>query len=250
MGKIGLQIYSVLGIKPNELLASIERLAQIGYEGVEFLDYNAVPPAKDIRRTLDTLGIVSSGIHTSYDSLINDFDSVLAYSLETGAPYIVVPRLPPIFQFGDECKKAAETLYPVAEKCKKNNIRLVYHFHDWEIIEHDGKCPMDIMAEILPEDLFSFQAEVFWFECCGVDPIAFINKYRKRIVSLHVADKKNKSQHVYTELGMGVIDLKSIVDACKKIGVDWYNIEQEDYAGDIFASLEYDYKYLKNLLGK
>jgi sugar phosphate isomerase/epimerase len=250
MGKIGLQIYSVLGIKPDQLLTSLEKLAKIGYEGVEFLDCNPAPSAKEIRQTLDALGIVSSGIHTSYDSLINNFDAVLAYSLEIGAPYIVIPRLPPVFQIGDTCKKAAEALYPVAEQCKKNGICLVYHFHDWEIIEHEGKCPMDFMAEILPEDLFSFQAEIFWLECCGVDPVGFINKYKNRIVSLHIADKKSKSQHLYTELGMGVIDLKPIVETCRKIGMDWYNVEQEDYAGDMFTSLEYDCRYLKKLLGK
>jgi sugar phosphate isomerase/epimerase len=250
MGKIGLQIYSVLGMKPEEMLAILEKLAKIGYEGVEFLDYNPIPSPKCIRRTLDNSGIVSSGIHVSYDSLINDFNAVLDYGLEIGVPDIVIPRLPPAFQFGDECKKAAQALYPVAEKCKENGIRLSFHFHDWEIIEHNGKSPLDMMMEILPEDLFFIQAEVFWFECCGIDPVVFINKYKKRVVSLHIADKKNKSQHVYTELGMGIIDLKSIVDVCENIGVDWYNIEQEDYAGEIFPSLEYDCKYLKRLLGK
>jgi sugar phosphate isomerase/epimerase len=250
MGKIGLQIYSVLGIKPGEVLSAIERLAKIGYDGVEFLDCNPIPGAKDIRKTLNASGIAASGLHTSYESLINDLNAVLDYSLEIGAPFIVVPRLPVDLRFDDGCKKASEALARVAEELKPNGIRMAFHHHDWEIIEHDGRCPLDIMLETIPQDVFSIQAEIFWFECCGIDPLYFLNKYQNRITSLHIADKKSKSEHIYTELGKGVINLKPIVETCKRIGVEWYNIEQENYESDIFTSLTYDVKYLKKLLGK
>jgi sugar phosphate isomerase/epimerase len=250
MGRIGLQLYSVLGFKPEETPKIAEKLAAMGYEGIEFLKYNTLP-VKELRKKLDSLGMVSSGTHISYESLINELDDVLRYCNEIGESYIVLPRLPEPMRNAGGCKKAFESLSPAAERIRQNGLKLVFHHHEWEVLPGtDGKTAMDIMAEILPVELLAFQAEIYCLESAGVDPLGFIKKYKDRCVSVHISDKKSKQDPAYTELGRGIIALEPIVNLCEEIGIDWYNVEQETYDGGIFASLKENCAYLKKLLKK
>jgi sugar phosphate isomerase/epimerase len=146
-------------------------------------------------------------------------------------------------------KKAAGALYPAAEKCKAQGIHLAYQHHDWELVSHNGKCALDIMAETLGEDLFFFQMETYWLKAGGFDAAAFIRKYRSRGETIHIADKKNSEDPDYTELGRGIVDLQPIIETCEAVGVKWYNIQQEHYTDDMFAALARNYEYLKNLTG-
>jgi sugar phosphate isomerase/epimerase len=257
MGKIGVQVISALLVQEeDDVLTVTEKLARMGYEGIEFIDYRGgkwlplseMVSAKDIRCTIDSFNIPCSGIHLQWNTLTNELDKALDYSLEIGAPYIVLTRLPYDKRFDNVLPAACETIYKIAEKCKKSGIKLAFHNHDWSVIEHHGKCPLDTMFSIVPADLLSLQVEVIWVENCGMDPIKFLRKYQDRIVSIHMVDKLNKVELRHTELGRGVLDIEGILDTSEHIGVDWYNVEQENCKGDIYASLKYDLEYLKKYL--
>jgi sugar phosphate isomerase/epimerase len=259
MGKIGIQLISTLLSKRDDnVFYMMERFAKMGYEGIEFIDFwrgefiplDKLDPAKEIRKKLDDLGLPCSGMHVQWNTLVNELNKALDYNLEIGSPYMVLTRLPFDKRFDADLPKACETIYSIAEQCKKNGIRLCFHNHDWSVVEHDGRCPLDTMFDIVPADLLSLQVEIFWVECCGMDPAKFLYKYQDRIKSIHFTDKLNKVELRHTELGRGVMDIKGIIDASKRIGLDWYNVEQEYCKGDMYASLEYDCKYLKKALGR
>jgi sugar phosphate isomerase/epimerase len=257
MGKIGVQVISALITqKEDDVLTVTEKLARMGYEGIEFIDYrwskwislSEMVSAKDIRRTIDSFNIPCSGIHLQWNTLTNELDKALDYSLEIGAPYIVLTRLPFDRRFDNALPKACEIIYKIAEKCKNSGIKLVFHHHDWSVIEHDGKCSLDTMFSLVPAELLSLQVEVYWLENCGMDPVKFLHKYQDRIVSIHLVDKLNKGEMRHTELGRGIMNIKGILDTSEYIGIDWYNVEQEKVKGDIYASLEYDLEYLRKYL--
>jgi sugar phosphate isomerase/epimerase len=224
----------------------VEKLAMIGYDGVEFIRYTGVP-AKELRKALDANGIAASGNHIAYESLVDDLNAVLDYNLEIGSPYLICPRLPEDMRNAEGAKRAAEALYKTAEQCKSRGLHLMYQHHDWELIEEKGKSPLDIMAEILPANLFYFQMETYWLKAGEVDPVSIIKKYRERCISIHIADKKNTEDPDYTELGKGIVDLKPTIQISEEIGMEWYNIQQEHYTADMFESLKRNYVYLKNL---
>jgi sugar phosphate isomerase/epimerase len=247
MGKIAINISSVRNHQPQEVFSIVEKLAGIGYDGVEFIRYTDVP-AKELRKVLDENGIVSSGNHIAYEKIIGDLDAVLDYNMEIGSPYIVCPRLPEQMQNVEGVKQAAESLWSAAERCKKHGLRLMYQHHGWELIEHNGKNMLDIMVGVLPEDLFLFQLETYWLKANDLDAVSFINKYRSRLVSIHIADKKSEQDSEYTDLGKGVVDLQSIVKKCEEAGTEWYNIQQEHYTDDIFVTIKRNYHYLKKIM--
>jgi sugar phosphate isomerase/epimerase len=104
------------------------------------------------------------------------------------------------------------------------------------------------MAEILPEDIFLFQMETYWLAASGINGPGLINQYRNRCTSIHVGDKLSETSPEYTELGKGIANIKAIVETSESIGMEWYNVQQEDYTGDMFVSLKRNYEYLKGLM--
>ena len=54
--KIGLQLYTMRDAGDKNLIHTIERVAKIGYEGVEFAGYGGIP-ASEMKKILDDNGI-------------------------------------------------------------------------------------------------------------------------------------------------------------------------------------------------
>jgi sugar phosphate isomerase/epimerase len=247
MGKIAVNISSVRKHTPEKTFDIVKKFASIGYEGVEFIRYAGVPAGK-LRKVLDENGIAASGLHADYENLLKDFDAVLAYSLEIGSPFIVCPRLPKSLRSVEGARQAALALRGAAGQCRENGIRLMYQHHEWELVRHNGTSALDVMAEVLPETLLFFQLEVYWITACGINGPELLNRYRNRCVSIHIGDKLSKTSPEYTELGKGIVDIKKIVETGEKIGIEWYNVQQEHYTQDMFTALECNYAYLENLL--
>jgi sugar phosphate isomerase/epimerase len=247
MGKAGVNISSIRGYKPDEVLSIVEKLANIGYQGIEFVGCNFVPPG-ELRKVLDCNGIVSCGGHVAYESLVGEPDAVLDYHLEIGSPYLVCPGLPEGMRNEEGVQQAAEALYKTGKKCKQSGIHLMYQHHDWELKEHDGRNALDIMVKMLPQDFFSLQMETFWLYACMDDPVRFFAKYKNHCKSIHIGDKKNRETLEYTELGRGIADIESIVKTCEEFNVEWYVVQQEHYGQNMFISLEENCGYLKRLL--
>jgi sugar phosphate isomerase/epimerase len=247
MGKIAVNISSVRKHTPEKTFDIVKKFACIGYEGVEFIRYAEVPAGK-LRKVLDENGIAASGIHAAYESLINDFDALLAYSLEIGSPFIVCPRLPESMHSLEGAGQAAAALRNAADQCRDHGIRLMYQHHEWELVRYNGTSALDVMAEVLPETLLFFQLETYWITVCGINGPELINRYRNRCVSIHIGDKLSETSSEYTELGKGIVDIKKIVETGERIGMEWYNVQQEHYTQDMFTALERNYAYLDNLL--
>jgi sugar phosphate isomerase/epimerase len=247
MGKIAVNISSVRKHAPEETFGIVERFACIGYAGVEFIRYTGVPAGK-LRKVLDENGIVASGIHIAYENLVGDFNAVLDYSLEIGAPFIVCPRLPEPMHTIEGARQAVGVLHKVAERCREHGIRLMYQHHEWELGCHNGTSALDAMAKVLPEALLFFQFETYWITACRINGPELLNRYRNRCASIHIGDKFSEISPEYTELGKGIVDIKKIVEIGERIGIEWYNVQQEHYTQDMFAALEHNYVYLENML--
>jgi sugar phosphate isomerase/epimerase len=249
MGKIAVNISSIRKHTPEKTFDIVKKFACIGYEGVEFIRYAGVPAGK-LRKVLDENGIAASGIHAAYEILLNDFDAVLNYCREIGSPFIVCPRLPKFMQSLEGARQAAATLRGVADQCRDYGIRLMYQHHEWELVRYNGTSALDVMAEVLPETLLFFQLETYWITACGINGPELLNRYRNRCVSIHIGDKLSETSSEYTELGKGIVDIKEIVETGERIGIEWYNVQQEHYTQDMFTVLERNCAYLENLLHK
>ena len=120
------------------------------------------------------------------------------------------------------------------------------YWREFELI--DGVPAMEkILAETDPVCV-KMEADICWINRGGLNPPAFLRKYRTRINQVHVKDiTVPDDTATTTELGKGVVDVKGSVQAAREIGVEWLIYEQ-DNSSDPFASAADSLKTLRALM--
>lgn len=248
MENIGLQLYSIKELTSADFSGTLEKVAKIGYDGVEFAGtFNT--PASKLRNILENLGLKAAGSHIGIDRLKNELDRVIEYSLEISDPYIICPGLPEdMYSSTDAWLKTAELFNAIGSKCKENGIEFGYHNHDFEFEKFGGKYGLDIMMDNTQPELVFLELDTFWVEYVGLRSVDFMEKYKKRCSILHIKDMKSMEEKVNTEIGKGIMNFKEITALGKKHGVLWYTVEQEEYDIPQLQSIGESLQYLRKIL--
>lgn len=231
MKNIGLQLFSVREKTEKDLLGTIRRLADYGYESMQFAGYFGTP-AEEIKAVLDEKDIKVAGVHIGLHQLQGDqFEQSLQFQETIGNDLLICPVLPrEMRETGDDYKRTAETLNQVGEKCKKAGFTFGYHNHNWEFEQYDGKTGFDILFENTDPTFVKMELDCFWAKHAGYEPTDIIQKYNDRCISLHLKDMDLKDdKKVSTEIGSGILNLGEYIQVGEQEGVKWFVIEQEDY---------------------
>lgn len=248
MKNIALQLYSIKELTSVDFLGTLEKVSKVGYTGVEFAGYFNTP-ARELKKTLDNLGLKAAGSHIGINAITENLDSVIEYSKQIDDPYIICPGLPVhLRDSADAYKKLAELFNKVGQKCKENGIQFGYHNHDFEFQKFNGEYGLDILFSNTEPDLLHMELDTFWVEYSGLKSIDFINKYKERCSILHIKDMKSLEEKVNTEIGSGIMDFKTMVEAGKKYNTKWYTIEQEEFEIPQLQSIKQSYNYLESIL--
>src|ERR1700730_5562449 len=93
MDPIALQLYSIKELTEADFIGTLEKVAKIGYDGVEFAGYFNTS-AKDLKKVLNDLGLKAAGSHVGIEALTSDLELSIAYALEIESPYIICPGIP------------------------------------------------------------------------------------------------------------------------------------------------------------
>lgn len=236
---IGLQVYSVRGAAAKDLLAVLKKIADIGYDGVEFAGYYGHDP-KDIRKMLDDVGLKASGTHTGIGAFEN-FDNQVEIHKTLGAKFMIVPGgIDKQLHDVEENAKIAERFNKYAELAKAVDLGFGYHAHGGDAKLVDGipawqrlfeKCSKDVVAQM---DVGNYMAG-------GGDPYKMIEMFPGQSKTLHV---KEKAADHRTPVGEGEVDWEKTFKLCETVGgTEWYIVEYEA-APDDFTGVD---KSLKNL---
>ena len=108
--KIAVQVYSVRDAINDEasLLKALEKIKEIGYDGVEFAGYFGAS-AQTIRAKLDELGLVCVGGHIGLDDFAPEkLEKTIEFQHTLGAKAIGVGGAPHSTQ--EECVKTGKVL--------------------------------------------------------------------------------------------------------------------------------------------
>ncbi|NMA95201.1 MAG: sugar phosphate isomerase/epimerase [Clostridiales bacterium] len=249
MGKIGLQLYSIKELTQEDFLGTLKDVKDAGYDGVEFAGFFDTP-AKELKKTMDGLGLVACGSHTGIDLLLEDFDKTIDYNLEIGNPYIVCPGLPEHMRNSTEAyKKLSDLFNDLGQKCKDKGLQFGYHNHAVEFEKYDSKHGLDILLSNTDPDLVKMELDVYWVEYANVKALDFMKRFPKHCDTLiHIKDMKDTPERENTEIGKGIIDFVEIVEYGKKLGIGWYIVEQEAFDIPQLESIKESYEYLKSIL--
>jgi len=241
---IAVQLYSLRDRVNNDLPALLKRVADMGFDGVEFAGFYDVP-AKKLKEILSDLGLKSAASHTGLELFQNELVQTLEYNAEIGTELMVVPHFYPFHgrqsyeQMGDWCAKWAE-------EAKKYGMGFAYHNHAVEIeTSFFGKRGIDIILSASKD--IQFQADVYWLKYVGLNPAEFLKDYIGRLPVIHLKDMKDEKSKEMTEVGTGIVDIKSIVKNCALYGTKWLTVEQDTIKGDEFASIKLSLENIRKL---
>jgi sugar phosphate isomerase/epimerase len=222
-------MYSVRTSMTADLMGAVRKVAQMGYQDMEFYaPYYmwSADQVKDVRKLMDDLGVRCFSTHnnvTNYKP--ENIQKAIDYNKVLGSRFLVVASSGRPTTL-DAWKKTAETFTAGADLLRPVGLRGGYHNHQAEFTPVEGKRPIEVIAANTPKD-FMLQFDVGTCLEMGSDPVDWINANPGRINSLHLKDW-NKEKGYRVLFGEGAAPWKEIFAAAEKTGgVEFYLIEQE-----------------------
>lgn len=266
---IGLQLYTVrdaMAADPNGTLAKV---ARIGYNSLECSTYTGsekfygMDPVT-FRGVLKSHGLVMRSCHYRYGedsqgaeltngvfngTILHDWDHTVEDAHTVGLKYMAMAWLSPSERKGlDHYKKMADDFNIAGQKCKAAGIQFVYHNHDFEFDQQDGKYPFDVLLDNTDHDLVKFETDLYWLTRAGQDPVKLFNAHPGRFPLWHLKDMDNTPAKSFASVGSGVIDFKAIFAARKVAGMKYFFVEQDKCPGSPFDAITASYNYIKSNL--
>jgi sugar phosphate isomerase/epimerase len=247
---IGLELYSVRDELGRDLPKTLNEVAKMGYEVVEFYSpYFKWTPAytKEVRAQMDDLGLRCYSTHNGFDSFSpgEKMDHAIELNQILGVRYIVLASAPGFAKGLDGWKKLCEQLTSATEQLRTHGLRAGYHNHQAEWVKLDGgQRIMEVMAANTPKE-FALQLDVGTCEEAGVDPVEWVKANPGRIKMMHLKDWAPGKDKGYRVLyGEGVTPWKELLAAAESVGgVEYFLIEQE---GSRFSEFETAKRCLEN----
>ncbi len=240
---IALQLYSVRDACKDDFPGVLEKVAKMGYDGVEFAGYHGLE-AKELRKILDDNGLGTAGTHTGIQTVLGDeFDKTVEYNKALGNRFLIVPGLPGEYTESlDAWKKTAELFNEIAERAASVDMRIGYHNHHQEFEQIDGQYPWDVFFSTAREDVI-MQLDTGNARMADVDVSPFIERYPGRATTVHLKEFMGGTRSGI--IGEGEVPWDTIFRLCESVGkTEWYIVEQESYEEEPMVCVE---KCLKNL---
>jgi sugar phosphate isomerase/epimerase len=248
MNDIALMMYSLHTLTEKDFLGTLPKAAEVGYRDIQLTGvFNT--EASVLKAALDANGLTARSAHQRFASLQEDFDKWVKYYHTIGCTSLMTVGVPEEYRKdADSWKRAAADINTMGKKLKAEGFRFGYQNHDFELAPLGDRNALEILIEETDPDLFFIELEAYWLFYCDVDPAAFVRRYPGRFDIIHIKDMKEPHSKDNTELGTGVIDLPSLVKACKSVGgTKIFAVKQENYTMPPLESVKISLEYLKKL---
>ena len=182
MRDIALQLYSVADACGQDFVGTLRRVRDMGYTAVEFAGY-PLPP-EEMKRTLEEIGLKPVSSHGN----IGNIDAEIDYLTKVGTNHIVLPAYR--FESYEHTMESAKWLEDVGKKLFEHGIALSYHNHteEFQRDEKTGKRYMDLFLENCDPKYVKMQPDMAWVTRGGEDLVAFVERYKDRILFVHAKD--------------------------------------------------------------
>ncbi|MDB5054327.1 MAG: sugar phosphate isomerase [Bacilli bacterium] len=232
MGKmgIGLQMYTLREEAEKDFTGTLKKVAEIGYEGVEFAGYGGLN-ADQLADLLQQLNLKAIASHVSLERLTTHLDEEIDFNLAIGSRYIICPYVE-VEMRKDEAQwlDIFAQLQPIGRRCFERGIGFGYHNHEFELLQKVKDAPvLDAMMAAVPAETLQLELDACWVHHAGAVPADYIVKYAQRLPLLHLKDMRPQQDGgaLTVELGQGVVDLKAIIAASAAAQVEWLIVEQD-----------------------
>jgi sugar phosphate isomerase/epimerase len=246
-------MWSVRGEVAKDLGGTLKRVADMGYDGVEFFGEPSVP-ADVLRTMLGDLGLTCCGWHVGFAKLQDDqIESTVAFHKVLGNPYLIVPAMPGnVSRTRSDWVRNAEFFNRLAVRLARDNLRTGYHNHRSEFTPLEGDLPEDVLFGHADAGVI-LQLDIGHAAAAGADAVEVLNRYPGRATTVHVkpfsprvAEQADVRAGYRPVLGEDELPWPEILSVCRRTGGTlWYIVEYESDAYSPMESLDRSLKALR-----
>ncbi len=228
--RVSFQLYSARKFPPLD--AQLSLLAKLGYKNVE--PYGGLFQNLDeLKAGLKKYGLATPTAHIGIERLRADTEGVAKMAKDFGIKEVIVPAVPQEERSAsaDGWTKLGKELAGYQKILAAHGIGFAWHNHSFEFARlADGSYPLDRMFASAPG--LHWQADIGWIQWAGEDPVAWIDKYKDRVVALHIKDLapkgENPEEDGQMDVGHGVLDWKKLMPSIKAPGVKYLVMEHDN----------------------
>jgi sugar phosphate isomerase/epimerase len=267
---IGLQLYSVRQMLPNDFAGTLKQLAAIGYRQVEAAGFFS-HSASDVKQMMADAGITCVSAHYSLADLLKAADATIEYAKTLGLEYVIcsAPSSPDPERLAkypggswqgvlhaltvDDWKWNADQFNQMGRRMKASGLKFGYHNHTGDFRNLDGTNGFQVLLRDTDPALVTFELDCGWAIASGQDPVTLLRQNPTRYSLLHVKDLKPApantapDKRISTELGRGTVDYRPIFAAAKSARIRHAFIEQEDFDIPVLEALKIDFDAMQAL---
>jgi sugar phosphate isomerase/epimerase len=244
---VGLQLYTLRDETAKDFAGTLKKVAEIGYEGVEFAGYGGLS-SDQLSALLQQLQLKAIASHVGLARLTDHLEEEIDYNLAIGSRYIICPYIAAEDREEESQWRAIfERLEKIGQRCAERGIGFGYHNHEFELLQKVGdQRVLDAMMDSVAPDAVLLELDACWVYYGKQSPVDYIRKYAKRLPLLHLKDMRLTSEGTAqtVELGEGVVDLPAIIEASAQAGVEWLIVEQDKCENPPLASVATSWKWI------
>lgn len=241
---VSVQLYSLREEAKADFRKTLERLAAIGFNGVETAGFHSLT-AIELQKIVSDLGMKVSSTHSGLPKDQKGFDEWVGNSKIFGNDILITGFWYEQFNSVDAIKRTAELCNETIEKLKPYNMRFALHNHWMEFMKVDGELAYSRLVKLCPELLF--EIDTYWAANFGAnDPAEMVALFKDRTPLLHIKDGKGgPHEEPQVAVGDGIMDFHKVIPAADPKVLRWLVIELDSCATDMFTAVEKSYQYLK-----
>ena len=245
---VGIQLYTFRDVTKDDLLGTLEKVAEIGYQAVEFAGYFG-HSAQEIRKVLDAAGLKAPSAHVPLnfaepDKFESDLKREIEFALELGLEYVITPAAP-FHEAADEAE--LDALIGMIDRASRlvteAGLKYGYHNHDFEFRVIGGRPIIDRLLERIPADRLAAQFDLGWVHVGGHSPVEYLRRYKGRVPIAHFKDFVRGRED--TEIGRGAVGYDTVLPAALDAGVEILIVEQEQFEASPFESAKVSLEFFR-----
>lgn len=260
MSAKGLALYAVREELAHHPDRTLERVAEISFEGVEPFGLGdpslyrgeRLTRAKMLRRGIEQADLAVSSAHTRFP-VPSEMDWLLEELAIVGVPVAVASIPEHVLGYGRDVlasvsgiERFAEHFGLLAERAAEHGVRIGYHNHwwDWPRLP-DGTHGYDRFIEAL-DPAIVVELDLYWAHTAGQNLPQLLNRLGDRVRLVHFKDGPGLSEDPLADqvpLGFGGADLEGAVSALPD-QLEWALVELDRTSLDPFQVVSEGYDWL------
>ncbi len=252
----GINLYSIRRLLQTEsdFLSTVIKLKETGYSYVQFSGAPYLP--ERIKRVSEKSDMPVLLTHVPLDRIVNDTQALMEEHESFGCKNIGLGFLPiDIIRKEDDFIRTIEKLEKAGEQMCQNGFSLHYHNHHSEFFKYKNGTAFEYIVRNAPHIYFTL--DTYWVQYGGEDIYALLDRLTGRIKCVHLKDysivydaEKKVMTPSFAPVGDGTLDFLRIVEKMKKVGAEYFFVEQDDASEmeNPFAPIEKSIKYIRSKL--